>query len=86
MKMSSEHLEAMRGLISPLDTEANREKYRSGNFSRSELTKDVDRRYRWDLFWASKANRVVHTEDCDYNDSHINTALKSIVPSLGVKS
>lgn len=80
MKMSSQHVEAMRELISPLDTEANRERYRNGDYPKSELTKDVNRRYRFDLMWAAKAYDVV--KDADYNDEHLNTALKSIVPNL----
>lgn len=80
MRISSEHLEAMRELISPLDNEDRREKYRNGDFPRSELTKDVNRRYRFDLMWAAKAYNVFG--DTEYDDSHIYTALRSIIPSL----
>jgi len=78
--MTKEHIAAMQALIEPLDTEETRQNYRDGLFPRSELTQDLNRRYRWDLMWAANAYDVV--KDADYNDSHINTALKSIVPAL----
>lgn len=80
MKVKPEHVQALRALIEPLDTERVREAYRNGRYPRAELTKDVNRRYRWDLMWAAKAYNVV--KDHGYNDEHINTALKSIVPML----
>ncbi len=80
MKVKPEHVAALRALIEPLDTEQVREAYRQGQYPRAALTKDVNRRYRWDLMWAAKAYDVV--KDQDYNDAHIDTALKSIVPVL----
>jgi hypothetical protein len=80
MRVTSEHVEAMRELIAPLDTERVREAYRKGEFRNSHLTKDLNRRYRWDLLWAAKAYGVV--QDAGYNDSHIDTALRAIVPAL----
>ncbi len=80
MKVTTEHVQALKALIEPLDTEARREAYCKGEFSYSELTKDVNRRYRWDLWWTAKAYRAI--EDATYNDAHIDTALKSIVPML----
>ncbi len=80
MKVTREHMEALRTLIEPLDTESVRQAYRNGEFRNSHLTKDVNRRYRHDLMWAAKGYAVV--QDAGYNDEHINTALKSIVPTL----
>lgn len=83
MKMAVPDFEALRAAIKPLDTEARRETYRNGEFPRAELVKDLDTRYRWDLFWAVGGLRkvlpdVVH----DYKDAHIDTALRRIVPAL----
>jgi len=80
MKVTKEHVAAIRDLIEPLDTEETRQRYRDGDFPRAELTRDLNRRYRWDLMWAARANLVLH--DADYNDSHIDTALRSVVPPL----
>ena len=80
MKIKPEHVQALKALIEPLDTEERRKAYRTGQYPRAELTRDVNRRYRWDLMRAAKGYSVVQDED--YNDEHINTALKSIIPAL----
>lgn len=80
MKVTTEHVQALKALIEPLDTEARREAYRKGEYPRAELTKDVNRRYRWDLWWVAKGYRAIG--DAEYNDAHLDTALKSIVPTL----
>lgn len=78
-------LEAIRAAVSPLDTEEARENYRLGLYPRSEYTKDVNKRYRWDLFWAARGSKVIIEND-DTNvvitDAHIDTALRAIVPAL----
>jgi len=76
MKMGQEEYDAMASAIAPHDTEENRARYRSGDYPRSEGTKDVDKRYRWDLFWASKH------KPSDLADAHIDTALRRAVPPL----
>lgn len=43
-----------------VDTPEMRERYRNGEFSRHELVKDLDRRYRWDMFWC--ANNECYAE------------------------
>ena len=77
-------VDAMRALIAPLDTADRRDAYRTGNYPRADKTVDVERRYRWDLLWHSGANRVLWGWDAfhDVKDSHIDTALRSIVPPL----
>jgi hypothetical protein len=79
MKISANEVSALRDLLSPLDTDAIRDAYREGRFPRSEATKDVNKRYRWDLFYHAQGFNVLTGE---YNDSHIDTALRSIVPAL----
>jgi hypothetical protein len=86
MKMPKELYERLEAAIAPLNTEHNRQMYREGKFPRAELVKDLDKRYRWDLFWASQRNdRVYYYVDVDgrsLNDTHIDTALRRIVAPL----
>lgn len=81
MKMTATHLAALRETITPLDGEARRELYRQGNYPRADKTKDVDMRYRWDLFYIATF-RCRNWPVGAYLDSHIDTALRSIVPPL----
>ena len=78
-KINGDMLEALRAKISPLDTEIRRNIYRSGLFPKSDMVKDLDRRYRFDLFYVARGYEVL---DGYFLDSHIETALKTIVPSL----
>jgi hypothetical protein len=80
MKVSKSEVEKLREAISPLDTEERRHIYLDGDFPRSQFVKDLDMRYRWDLYWACG----VGFEDNNLMDSHIDTALKAIVPKLEV--
>lgn len=85
MKVTEEHVALMRHAISQLDSGSARLAYRNRNFPRADQTKDVNKRYRWDLFWAANTNypntmRLIL--DANYKDSHIDTALRSIVPNV----
>lgn len=80
MKVSSEHVTALRDAIAPLDTDFTRAAYRTGQFPRAELVKDLDMRYRWDLFYAVKGVQIVGAGR--YMDAHIDTALRSIIAPL----
>jgi hypothetical protein len=81
MKVTAAHLDAMRAVVRPLDTETRRDAYRAGRFMRSERTQDVNRRYRWDLLHASRFD--ICGELYPYcHDGHIDTALRAIVPPL----
>jgi hypothetical protein len=83
VKIKSEHVAALRERVAPLDTAANRERYRTGDFPRAELVKDLDMRYRWDLCHAGTAGTDVMRVMYAYaNSSHVDTALRSIVPPL----
>lgn len=45
--------------------------------------KDQAMRYRWDLFWAVRQeSKIIHELYQYLNDTHIDTALKSIVREL----
>ena len=85
MKVTAAHLEIMRTAIAPLDTEAKRERYRRREIPRGHLVQDIDKRYRWDLFW--EAAVWLHDEDdpnspTEYTMNHLDTALRRIVRPL----
>lgn len=86
MKITKETVEAMREHIAPLDTDERRSAYREGRFPRAEAVKDLDTRYRWDLYHASRCVDVIKG-DGDYpqdlTTNHIDTALRRIVQPLG---
>lgn len=84
MKLPAEIVDQMREAIEPLDTPMIREQYRRGDFPRSESVKDLDKRYRWDLFWAIpfKVREAVFGSDDGVKDSHVDTALRQIVRPL----
>jgi hypothetical protein len=84
MKISNETIAEMRSKIEEKDTEEIRDIYRTGQYPRAERTKDVDMRYRWDLLHACfRSSWVCDLYDSqDVNDTHIDTALRSIVPPL----
>ena len=79
MRLTTETVNALAALIGPLDTEETREAYRLGRFPRADKVRDLDKRYRWDLFLAAKAWSVL-TERV--TDEHLDTALRRIVSPL----
>jgi hypothetical protein len=93
VKVTPEHLEQIRGAIAALlakieaergvDEEALRQTYRDRRIPRAEGIKDIDRRFRWDLYWgaARLAGGLPDSTD-GYSDAHIDTALRSIVAPL----
>lgn len=83
MKIKQEHFNQIKSAIEPLDTEAVRSNYRAGNFPRSDKVKDLNMRYRWDLFWAAGCSSFLNDMyDDGLKDSHIDTALRKIVKEL----
>lgn len=80
MKMKPEHFQQMKEAFAVLDTEVLREAYRKGTFKRADAVKDLDKRYRWDLFYA--AALPVQELYAYLNDDHIDTALRKLVKPL----
>jgi hypothetical protein len=82
MKIQPDHLAALKALIAPIDTAERRAQYIEQRLS--------DKRYRWDLTYAAghasspqSATRFICDTLYSYlNDTHIDTALKSIVSPL----
>lgn len=81
MKMSTEHFSALQQAIAQLDNEVLRDCYRKRRIARADQVKDIDTRYRWDLFWAAKGYQIFG-HDHGYQTSHIDTALRRIVSKL----
>lgn len=79
MKIRPAELETLRNLLTPLDTPEIRQAYREGRFPRADRVKDLDTRYRWDLYYFARGYSV-HSSDLTSN--HIDTALRRIVPPL----
>ncbi len=89
MKMAKEHVEILKtGIDKVLAKYPNiAVKYESGDFPRSEKVKDLQKRFCFDLFFATgirigDAIGVVGDINGDYDDSHIFTALKSVCPKI----
>lgn len=85
MRVTADHLHDMARLIEPLDTPSVRQAYREGRFPRADKVKDLDTRYRWDLFAAAKVWQI-GLYDHGYTDAHIDTALRRIVRPLGAEA
>lgn len=85
-RITGEAFERLRLEVSRHDHEQTRAKYRAGDIARIETVKDIDMRYRWDVFHF--ANRISGYELGDmlkpYTFDHIDTALRKIVPPLEV--
>lgn len=83
MKVTDAHRAVLAEAITPLDTTERRELYRTGQFPRADQVRDLDKRYRWDLYWLVVRNGQSLPDSTDgYNDAHIDTALRSLVPAL----
>lgn len=71
--------------IAEHDTDYARGRYRAGDFDRADRVTDLNKRYRWDLYYC--AQRVSKTRGMDwvvgyYNSSQIDSALRRIVPDV----
>lgn len=83
MKVTQDHFNRLKNLIEPLDTPERRARYLSGDFPRADRVKDLAMRYRWDLYWEMDwAEPELKFELSDYRDTHLDTALRRIVPTL----
>jgi len=84
MKVTRPHLSIIRAAVSPLDTDERRAAYRAGEFPRADAVQDLDKRYRWDLFLhATRGTSLISDLYAKgYNDAHLDTALKAVVPAL----
>ncbi len=84
MKIQPEDLAVLRAHVGKFDRPEVREVYRNGGFPRSNAVKDLDKRYRWDIFWRiSREHREFTDTLWSYmNDDHMDTALRRCVRPL----
>lgn len=74
-KISGEHLAHLKAEIAPHDTAELRAAYKAANLT--------DKRYRWDLSYRAGLTSWICSNLYSYaDDTHIDTALRSIVPNL----
>jgi hypothetical protein len=81
MKMDQNSLSQLREHVRWMDTEELREAYRNGDFPRSDKVTDLDRRYRWDLFYRIPTFIRFHVVE-ELDSSHIDTALRKLIRPL----
>ena len=81
MKVSPIDLDRLIFAIAPIDTAETRVTYRTLQKNPRAAVKDIDMRYRWDLYWAATALGFAFSKDT-YLDAHIDTALRRAVPPL----
>lgn len=88
MKMSSQLYNATATAIGALleSDPGAAARYSAGEFPRSDRCKDLNMRFRWDVFHhVSRTLREVpaYAEELrDLDDAHIDTALRRIVPAI----
>ena len=82
MKIKSEHYEYMKEQIAPWAALADSQR----EYIRIEgKAKDIEKRLRWDLFYAAKLTGFACNTLYSYmHDNHIDTALKGIMIDLKV--
>ena len=80
MKIQQDVREQIAKAIEPLDTQERRQRYLDGNFDRAYAVSDLDKRYRWDLFWTVRPHLAVSLHGL--KDTHIDTVLRKIVAPL----
>ncbi len=82
MKIKPEHYEHMKQEIEPLAKLIPEHRAYLVNEGKA---KDIEKRLRWDLFYAAKLTRYACDTLYSYmHDDHIDTALKGIMKELGV--
>jgi hypothetical protein len=89
VKIKPDDLAKLRTAITPLDTPERRARYLAGDFHNAERVRDLNKRYRWDLLYASSikiGDGVGIKGDIDLyyyaDDMAVDTALRSIVKPL----
>lgn len=84
MKMSTQTQAALQTAIQALITPQVIEAYENGKFDRAERCTDLNVRFRWDVFYAARRSIPEQADEelRTLNDSHIDTALRSIVKPI----
>ena len=85
MKIRNDHLAYIREQIAGVLHHAPDlpERYRAGDFARADKVRDLNTRYRWDLFFMAGLTSWACREVYNYaDDRHIDTALRAIVADI----
>ena len=85
MKIKPLHLELLRTLLDGLDNPERRAQYVAKDIPRCEQVKDLNKRYRWDLFYTvpvSHRHAFCDVVDEYANGDHIDTALRSLITPI----
>ena len=88
MKIKPEHFEHIKAEIDTVLLKYNQddrlvEEYRQGLYPRADKTKDVQRRFCFDVMYGAGLSSFVCDKLYPYlNDDHIYTALKAICPAI----
>lgn len=87
LKMQAGHVQYLRDLVLPYDSPQKRELYKAGKFENADKVQDLNKRYRWDLFWlglrnSNNTNFLTKVLYSYLNDEHIDSALKYVVKPL----
>lgn len=84
MKASREFFEEVKSEIEKLPIQDLVNDYENGEFVRSDKVKDLNIRFRWDLFWmiAPKLSETAQIEMGYLHDDHLDTVLKKLVPKI----
>lgn len=93
MKIAPEHFQTLQSVLAQADKPEFRQQYLDGNFPNADKCRDLDKRYRHDLlYWCQYRAGLLpeywlaETLYSYLNDDHIDTALRKLVPPLGVKT
>ena len=88
MKITKDHFNHLKAAIDEILAKYNDNgqlvyEYEQGLFPRSDKTKDLQRRFCFDLLYGAGLTQFVCKNLYPYmNDDHLYTALKSIAPSV----
>ncbi len=87
MKIVQAHFKHMEAEINKVLTQYGQDnlvkEYEQGSFSRSNRTKDLQKRFCFDLAYGAGLNKFFSQTLYEYaNDDHIYTALKRICPTV----
>jgi len=82
MKVTKEDYQDLVNTIRPFDTADLRETYRKLHAEGKLRANDLSMRYRWDLYHRAWDLGFRLSNRDEYQDAHIDTALRRAVPSL----
>jgi hypothetical protein len=77
--LNGEYVQLIQEAVEELDTPERRERYRTGDFPRSDRVEDLNRRYVWDLAHAAKVHNWLPKWA---TDDVRETALRKAIPPL----